>query len=180
MLIFGIVGLPIPDEVLLAYIGYNTYIGRLSFAMSIFICFLGAAAGITISYLLGSKLGEPFLRRFGPKIGIKDKTVKRTHRLFEKIGGVLLFVGYFIPGVRHVTAYVAGILNCSYKRFSLFAYAGALVWVIVFISLGHQLGIHWTQVESFFKDFLWMIWLAVIIILFFLWFALRKRQSTRH
>ena len=178
VLIFGIIGLPIPDEVLLTYIGYNTYLGRMSFGLSILISFLGAMIGITISYFLGAKLGEPFLRRFGPKLGIKEKTIKRTHHLFEKIGGILLFVGYFIPGVRHVTAYIAGILDYSYKRFSLFAYAGALVWVTTFITLGHLLGVHWTRMAYFFSHFVWTIWVGGIIIVLVLWLVLRRRRKS--
>ena len=30
VLFLGIVGLPIPDEVLLTYVGYNVFLGRLS------------------------------------------------------------------------------------------------------------------------------------------------------
>ncbi len=41
-------------------------------------------------------------------------------------------IGYFIPGVRHLTAYFAGVSNLTLWRFCLYAYGGALIWISVF------------------------------------------------
>lgn len=132
--------------------------------------------GITISYFLGSKLGEPFLRRFGPRLFIKEKTIMRTNQLFDRIGGVILFIGYFIPGVRHVTAYIAGILGYSYKRFALFAYAGALLWVTTFITLGHILGTHWMRIEFYFSHYAWIVWVLILAIVLVIWLILYRKK----
>ena len=48
-------------------------------------------------------------------------------------------IGYFIPGVRHLTAYFAGMSNLTLWRFCLYAYGGALIWIGVFIGLGWKL-----------------------------------------
>ena len=48
-------------------------------------------------------------------------------------------IGYFIPGVRHLTAYFAGMSNLTLWRFCLYAYGGALIWISVFIGLGWKL-----------------------------------------
>ena len=177
VLIFGIIGLPVPDEVLLTYVGFNTYLGRMSLPLSILVSFVGAMIGITISYFLGSKLGEPFLKRFGPRLGIKEKTMLRTNQLFDKIGGVILFIGYFIPGVRHVTAYIAGIFDYSFKRFAIFAYAGAILWVTTFITLGHVLGHHWKRIEYYFSHFVWIFWAIALVVAMFIWFIIKRRKA---
>src|SRR5699024_4259749 len=113
--------------------------------------------GISISYLLGLKLGEPFLHKFGPKLFIKEKTVIRTNQLFHKYGSFVLFVCYFIPGVRHVAAYLAGITHLSFNRFALFAYSGALVWVSVFLTIGHRLGKNWRMILTYFYEYIWLV-----------------------
>lgn len=74
-LALGIIGLPIPDEVLLTYVGYNIFQGQL-YPFALLSAFLGATSGITISYVIGSKLGLPFLKKIGPKIHI---TSDRLH-----------------------------------------------------------------------------------------------------
>ena len=43
VLIGGIVGLPIPDEVLLTYVGYIVFQGKLKYILSLLSAFSGAA-----------------------------------------------------------------------------------------------------------------------------------------
>jgi undecaprenyl-diphosphatase len=42
--------------------------------------------------------------------------------------------------VRHLVAIIAGAAKLSWGQFAAFAYAGALVWVTVFILIGYFLG----------------------------------------
>ena len=66
-LLGGIIGLPIPDEVLLAYVGYHVYLGKMVYLTSLLCAFSGAVGGITLSYFLGIKLGLPFFTQIRPK-----------------------------------------------------------------------------------------------------------------
>ena len=52
-------------------------------------------------------------------------------------------MGYFIPGIRHVIAIVAGSSGLEFRTFSLFAFSGALVWTGLFICAGYYLGDGW-------------------------------------
>src|SRR6516225_10416948 len=56
LLVFGIVGLPVPDEWLLTFSGYLVYKRTLLFLPTFGAAFLGSACGITVSYLLGRVL----------------------------------------------------------------------------------------------------------------------------
>ncbi|MFD0048124.1 DedA family protein [Actinomycetes bacterium NPDC127524] len=176
VLIGGIIGLPIPDEVLLTYVGYNVFLGRMSYGISLVCSFFGAIGGISASYFLGLKLGLPFLKKFGPKIHITESRIALTRRLFSKLGPYLLFLGYFIPGVRHVTAYMAGINCLTFKRFSLFAFSGAALWVFTFISLGYKLGSEWKLVQMYTEKWSVII-LPVFIGLIFLFIFFYKRAK---
>ncbi|MBD1371194.1 DedA family protein [Hazenella sp. IB182357] len=148
-LVLGIVGLPLPDELMMTFLGYLTSIGQLNLFLTYMSALLGSACGITISYLLGKRLGYPFLKKYGSKFFITRRRMLITQVLFRKYGTWLLFVGYFIPGVRHVTAYIAGITRISFLRFSIFAYTGAIVWCFTFIGLGHVLGANYEVVFMF-------------------------------
>lgn len=148
-LIGGIIGLPLPDEIILTYVGYNVFQGKVSYLYSLISAFIGASGGISLSYFLGVKLGLPFLKKFGPKIHITEERVDKTKKLFVRLGPFLLFVGYFIPGVRHITAYLAGINCYSFKKFVLYAYSGAIFWCFTFITLGRELGENWNKIETY-------------------------------
>jgi membrane protein DedA with SNARE-associated domain len=145
-LMLGIVGLPLPDEIMMTFLGYLVSIGRLNLFLTYVSALSGSACGITVSYLLGIRLGYPFLKKYGSKIFITPRRLCLTQTLFQRYGNWLLFVGYFVPGVRHVTAYLAGISKLSYPRFALYAYAGAAIWCATFIGLGHVFGNNWELV----------------------------------
>lgn len=55
MLVLGIVGLPIPDEVMMTVVGYFTHTDVLNYELSILISFVGALLGMLISYMIGRK-----------------------------------------------------------------------------------------------------------------------------
>jgi membrane protein DedA with SNARE-associated domain len=167
-LMLGIVGLPLPDEIFMTFLGYLTSIGQLHLFPTYISALLGSTCGITLSYLLGIKLGYPFLRRYGKKIWITPKRLRMTQKLFRKYGNWLLFIGYFIPGVRHVTAYLAGISKLDFLRFALFAYFGAIFWCATFIGLGNLLGENWELVFTFIHKY-GMIGLMVVVPIVLLW-----------
>lgn len=146
LLIFGIVGLPVPDETLLVLAGYLIYKGTLNPIGTWAGAVLGSICGITCSYIIGRTLGIGFLHsRFGKWLHITDERIHRIHDWFDRIGHWALFVGYYIPGVRHFTAIVAGTSLLEYRSFALFAYSGACVWASSFLFFGYFFGNDWEQ-----------------------------------
>ncbi len=101
--------------------------------------YLGSIAGITLSYFLGFIAGKYLLARFEKKDFVK-KNVTRVRTWFDRFGKWTLLIGYFIPGVRHFTGCSAGMMKMEFKKFALFAYTGAVIWVSVFISTGYFFG----------------------------------------
>lgn len=152
----------------MTFLGYLTSIGQLHLLLTYLSALLGSVCGITISYILGIKLGYPFLQRYGKKMFITPRRLRTTQKLFHKYGNWLLFFGYFIPGVRHVTAYIAGISKLNYMRFALFAYVGAVVWCATFIGLGHFLGENWEIVFTI-VDKYGMYLLMIVVPIVILW-----------
>jgi membrane protein DedA with SNARE-associated domain len=178
-MIGGIVGLPVPDETLLTFVGYNVYKGEMTYIGSLVSGYIGAIVGISVSYLLGVVLGIAFLRKHGPKIHITEKKLEHTHRLFHKFGPFLLFIGYFIPGVRHITAYLAGITRMPFYKFALYSWSGALVWDFVFITLGKKLGEDWHLVHRYvghYSKFGLFVLLAVSILVL-VYIRFRKKSA---
>lgn len=146
LLMFGIVGLPVPDELLLTYLGYLVNRGDVLFAPAVACAFLGTTCGISVSFLLGRTLGLRILHRYGKFVRITPEMLQRTHNWFERIGKWSLTFGYFVPGVRHLTAYVAGTAELEPHEFAAFAYTGGAFWVLTFVSLGYFLGEAWLRV----------------------------------
>ncbi len=143
LLVLGIIGLPIPDETLLLFVGYLIYKGQLRAIPSLASAFLGSLCGITLSYAVGRTFGLTF--------------------------------GYYVPGVRHLTAYVAGASKLELPVFALFAYSGGLLWAGTFIGLGYGLGQRWSKVGL--GQLHLAMTAAVVLVLFFLYIRYRRRGS---
>ena len=148
LLMLGIAGLPVPDEWLLTFSGYLIFKGRLHPAITLAAAFCGSACGITFSYWLGRTFGLYLIHRFGRYLHITDEKMSKAHQWFERAGEWSLTFGYYIPGVRHLTALVAGAAELRPAKFALFAYSGALIWSCTFLSLGYFVGEGWTHASE--------------------------------
>jgi membrane protein DedA with SNARE-associated domain len=142
-LILGIVGLPIPDETLLVFFGYLASRGSMHLGLTWLTALLGSVSGISVSYWIGRSAGYGFVHRYGRYIHFTEERLGQILGWFDRIGHWLLTIGYYIPGVRHCTALVAGMSGMKYRPFAAYAYPGALLWVSTFVSIGYFLGEKW-------------------------------------
>ena len=138
----GIFALPIPEESLLLLLGFLIAKGKLTFFPSLIAAYAGSCCGITGSYGLGIATGHFLSQTWGRYIGLTEKRYQLAHNWFERVGKWALVIGYFIPGVRHLTGYVAGALKLPFRYFVLFAYSGAGLWVSLFMGAGYILHNH--------------------------------------
>jgi membrane protein DedA with SNARE-associated domain len=177
LLVLGIVGLPVPDETLLTFTGYLVFKRHLSLPLAFAAALAGSTSGITISYWLGRTFGLKLIHRYGKYLRIREEHINRAHAWFERAGHWSLTFGYFVPAVRHFTAYAAGIAGLEGPRFALFAYSGAVLWVSAFLTLGYFLGDRWEAVEREIHHFVlaFAIGLAVVLAGYMVWRWRRQR-----
>ena len=148
LLMFGIIGLPVPEETLLTFAGVLVYRGHLELVPPLLAAFLGSACGITVSYGLGRGVGRVVTKRLGRFVHVTPEQMGRVEAWFERVGHWGLLWGYFLPGIRHLTAVAAGATRLRYVDFAVFAYTGALLWSLTFVSLGALAGRQWVTVYS--------------------------------
>lgn len=182
LLLLGIVGLPVPDEFLLTGCGFLIYQGSLQPIPTFFSAVAGSMSGITCSYIIGRTAGWKVLHsRYGKLLHLTDDRIKRIHDWFDRIGHWALLIGYFVPGVRHFTAIVAGTSKLEYRSFSLFAYGGAVAWVSAFLFIGHHFGKRWAEILALVEHHLrlWSIVAGVVIVVYVLghYLYLRRRRA---
>jgi membrane protein DedA with SNARE-associated domain len=141
LLALGIVGLPVPDEILMTTVGSLTLAdGPLSFGKSFVVSFAGTMSGMLVSYYLGKTVGKPFLHKYGKWVKLTPKRLEKAEGWFKKYGLWTVMFGYYVPGVRHFTCYLAGVSNVTLWRYLLYSGSGALIWCLSFLSLGHFIG----------------------------------------
>jgi membrane protein DedA with SNARE-associated domain len=178
LMMFGIVGLPAPDETLLTFSGYLVSKGTFLLPAALATALAGSICGITLSYWLGRTFGMALIHRYGRYVRVTEDHVEKAHAWFQRVGHWGLTFGYFVPGVRHLTAYAAGMSGLEMRSFALFAYTGALLWVSTFLALGYFLGDRWQVVERHIHN--WLLVAAGVGALALLgWLVWRKVQKGR-
>ena len=175
LLVLGIVGLPIPDETLLLFAGYLVYRGDLALFPTMAAAWLGSLCGISVSYALGRAFGLYALRHHGRYIHLSEESVDRAHSWFNRAGRWSLLLGYFFPGIRHLTAYAAGASKLELPTFALFAYTGGVLWSAMFIVIGYLLEERWARGSEGLRHHLLLASLVICGILLGYFLARRKR-----
>ncbi len=141
----GIFGLPLPNDWLLAYLGFLIFKGKLLPVPTIGAAVTGALCGMTMNYALGRTFGLYVFHKFGRFLHVTQEQLDRLHVWFERKGRWGLLFGYYLPGVRHLTAFFAGTSKMSFVEFAVYGYSGALLWGCTFISLGYFLEDRWSH-----------------------------------
>ena len=179
LLCWGIIGLPIPDETLLAFSGFLVYSGKLSLPLAYCTALAGSASGITISFWLGRTYGLKLIHRYGRYVHLTEERIARAHRFFEGMGHWALTFGYFVPGVRHVTAFAAGMSDLEPHLFAIFAYAGACLWIATFMGIGYLLGERWKEMAEHVHGYAMyaVAVLGVVIAVYVMWRTWKRKRA---
>lgn len=102
-------------------------------------CFVAAAVGAQVGFLIGQKAGPALFNR--PKSRLfKPEYVARAHGYFERYGNRTIVVARFVPVVRTFANPVAGMSEMDSKTFALYNVASAFVWTFGVILLGFFIG----------------------------------------
>lgn len=174
-LILELILLPLPGELMMTYCGFLVYKGNMDLIISILVATLGVIIGITTSYTVGSTLGERFFRKYGSYFHLEPNRLDKVSSWFDTYGTKLIFLAYYIPGIRHLTGYFSGMTKLSYKKFALNAYLGAFIWTSTFILLGNFLGLNWYKFHNYSKEFTIVI-LLVAALIFSILYIYKKIQ----
>lgn len=135
----GLVVTPfLPGDSLIFAAAAFAAVGSLNIFMLIFILLLAAIIGDTVNYHIGKYLGPKALEKENKFI--KKEHIEKTHKFYEKYGGKAIIIARFIPIVRTLAPFVAGVGEMEYKKFITYNIAGGSLWVVGVSLLGYFFG----------------------------------------
>lgn len=103
-----------------------------------FLLIIGAIAGNSLNYYMGSVLGP---KVFKPHNRIlKLEYYIKTQEFFNKQGGKAVIFSRFLPIFRTVAPFVAGVGKMNFWKFTYYNIIGGLAWIISFLGLGFVFG----------------------------------------
>lgn len=169
---------PLPSELVMPFAGYLVATGRFSFWLVVLASVIGSIIGSLLSYYLGAYGGEPLLKRYGKYALLDEEDLERTQAWFARRGEATIFIGRFIPVVRHLISIPAGVGKMDLKKFCAYTIAGATLWNGFLAWLGYLLGKNWESVRQHTE--IVSIIVAVLLVIGAVWFiAHHIRRKTR-
>jgi membrane protein DedA with SNARE-associated domain len=147
-LLVASIALPVPDDALLVFAGSLVSRGELALIPTIFSAFLGSLCGVTVSYALGRWFGVRLVDRLGRFVRADGATLTSARNWYRRRGKYTVFFGYFVPGLRHVAAFVAGSSLLPLPVFARLAYPGGLLWSVSMVAIGYLLGEEWARLSA--------------------------------
>ncbi|MCM3625829.1 DedA family protein [Paenibacillus glycanilyticus] len=139
VLCLGLIGLPVPNEVVVMTGGAFAASGLLSPVPAYTMVFLGICSAMTFNYSIGRFAGSKVFDWFMKKKNM-DKFVHQAQNMSNKYGGFALSIGLVLPVLRHVMPFVGGTNKMTFRRFALFAYPSAFVWTLIYFIIGSFVG----------------------------------------
>jgi membrane protein DedA with SNARE-associated domain len=139
---------PVPDDALLLVAGSLVFQGELAYLPTVGAGALGSACGMTASYGLGRWLGPRLVQRVGRHVALDAARLDAARTWYLRWGKLSVFFGYFVPGLRHVAAFMAGSSGLRWTPFAALGYSGGLVWAASMVSVGYLFGAEWAQLSA--------------------------------
>jgi membrane protein DedA with SNARE-associated domain len=118
-------GLVVPGETAIIVGGVVAGQGQIDIVVLIALVWAASVAGDLTGYVLGRRLGRPFLLRHGPRVGVSEERVHQVDGFFERHGGKAVFVGRFVGLVRALSPFLAGSSGMQLRRFIPYDVLGA-------------------------------------------------------
>lgn len=144
----GLVFMPfLPGDSLLFAAGLFAHKGQLEITYLILLLFTAAVIGDNINYWVGRKIGLRVLKvKLKGRALVKQEYLDKTHGFYERYGPSAVIVARFVPIVRTVAPFVAGVAEMNYRKFLSFDVLGGALWITSITLLGYFLGsIEWIQ-----------------------------------
>ena len=109
---------------------------------------LGNVAGSYVAWAVGRYAGQAAVRRWGRRVGIREREIDRAAVWFDRRGAVAVLVGRLVPVVRTFISLPAGFAAMPPLRFGVYTTLGCIPWTAALGIAGYALGANWESVAN--------------------------------
>ena len=139
VVILGNIGLPVPEETVLAVAGYLVWSGRLQLLPVLLVALVSAIAGDNLGYWLGRRYGRATVEHYARWL-LKPGRVLVAESLVRRYGVLAVCIARFIGGFRFLAGPLAGAIGLPVRSFFLGNFLGAVLFVPYAVGIGYAIG----------------------------------------
>lgn len=138
--VLGNLGLPVPEETILALSGYLVWRGELRLSLVLAVGILSAAAGDNLGYWIGREYGRGAIERYSRRVLVSPRRLESVWRFVTRYGALGVFAARFIPGLRFMAGPLAGAAGLRPSSFAVANLLGAALYVPYAVGIGYAVG----------------------------------------
>jgi len=139
VVILGNIGLPVPEETVLAVAGYLVWSGRVQLLPVLIVGLISAVAGDTCGYWLGRRYGRAAVERYAHRL-LTPARVVAAESFVSRYGALAVCVARFVGGFRFLAGPLAGAVGLPFRSFLRGNLFGAALFVPYAVGLGYAIG----------------------------------------
>ncbi len=142
---------------------------------------VGEIVGGSVLYAVGYYGGLPFVRRYGKYVMFREHELERVHSFYERYGKVTVFWCRFVPFVRGVAAFPAGLSRMQKRYFVTYTAIGSAIFCFGLSYLGFVAGANIDGIIAYVHDFALVI-IGIVVLLAvaaFIWWRIAKGRDPR-
>jgi membrane protein DedA with SNARE-associated domain len=175
--------IPVPSEVIMLF-GGALAAGAVagahpSLAGIIVAGVLGNVVGSYVAWAVGRYAGQAAVRRWGRRIGVREREIDRATAWFERRGAAAVLIGRLVPVIRTFISLPAGFAAMPPLRFGVYTTLGCIPWTAALAIAGYALGANWESVANGFRGPTYAI-AGIVVAALVIAVLLRVRRSRRN
>ncbi|EIY2673795.1 DedA family protein [Raoultella planticola] len=157
--------------------GVAAHQGLLKFPLVVISVALGGMIGDQLLYLLGRRFGGKLLKRFSHH----QARIRKAQRMIQRRPYLFVIGTRFMYGFRVIGPLLIGASRLPPKVFLPLNVLGALVWALIFTTLGYlggeAIGPWLHHLDAHLKHWIWLILVVALVVAAHWWF--RRREAKK-
>ncbi|HYK73734.1 MAG TPA: DedA family protein [Pseudoneobacillus sp.] len=169
-----LLGLPIPNEILVMTGGMISTTDHFNPILTFLIIYLTVILNASILYVIGRRGGNRIVQRL-EKYEKINRNVQRSSTYMNRYGAYAAALCYGVPIMRHFIPFIMGTYRVSYLTFARYSYIAAFIWTLTLFLIGRYFG---SKMDTIGQN-LYHIGLIILVILLALFLVKAVRRYFR-
>jgi membrane-associated protein len=170
-----LLGLPIPNEVLVMTGGLLAATDYFHPVLTFLIVYVTVILNATILYWVGNTFGNRIICKI-EKVERLNKKLTKASSLIHRYGSFAASICYLLPIVRHLIPFLMGTYRISYHTFARFSYISGFVWTLALFLIGNFFS---TKIDLIGKN-LYVVGASILLLLCGMLFVVKIKKLLSH